>query len=76
LSNIVVERLPDRPVARITIDRPEKRNTITWEMRQEIAEQITKAGTPVSGRAIRHIAKVAGAVARPGDGGRMVYALS
>jgi hypothetical protein len=42
----------------------------------EIAEQITKAGTPVSGRAIRHIAKVAGAVARPGDGGRMVYALS
>jgi hypothetical protein len=42
----------------------------------EIAEQITKAGTPVSGRAIRHIAKVAGAVARPGDSGRMVYALS
>jgi hypothetical protein len=42
----------------------------------EIAEQITRAGTPVSGRAIRHIAKVAGAVARPGDGGRMVYALS
>ena len=42
----------------------------------EIAAQITRAGTPVSGRAIRHIAKVAGAVARPGEGGRMVYALS
>lgn len=42
----------------------------------EIAEQITRAGTPVSGRAIRHIAKVAGAVARPGEGGRMVYTLS
>ncbi|HEY0411258.1 MAG TPA: hypothetical protein VGE42_13435, partial [Candidatus Dormibacteraeota bacterium] len=42
----------------------------------EIAEQITKAGTPVSGRAIRHIAKVAGAVARPGEAGRMVYTLS
>jgi hypothetical protein len=41
----------------------------------EIAEHITQAGTPVSGRAIRHIAKVAGAVARPGDGGRMVYTL-
>ena len=42
----------------------------------EIAEHISRAGTPVSGRAIRHIAKVAGAVARPGDDGRMVYALS
>lgn len=42
----------------------------------EIAEQITRAGTPVSGRAIRHIAKVAGAIARPGDDGRMVYALT
>ncbi|MDB5066818.1 MAG: hypothetical protein JWM18_3252 [Chloroflexi bacterium] len=42
----------------------------------EIAEQITNAGTPVSGRAIRHIAKVAGAVARPGEAGRMVYTLS
>jgi hypothetical protein len=42
----------------------------------EIAEQITQAGTPVSGRAIRHIAKVAGAVARPGEAGRMVYTLS
>ncbi|HEY2703358.1 MAG TPA: hypothetical protein VGL20_06680 [Candidatus Dormibacteraeota bacterium] len=42
----------------------------------EIAQQITSAGTPVSGRAIRHIAKVAGAVARPGEGGRMVYTLS
>ncbi len=41
----------------------------------EIAEQITQAGTPVSGRAIRHIAKVAGAVAQPGEGGRMVYSL-
>jgi hypothetical protein len=41
----------------------------------EIAEEITKAGTPVSGRAIRHIAKVAGAVARPGEAGRMVYTL-
>jgi hypothetical protein len=42
----------------------------------EVAAQITKAGTPVSGRAVRHIAKVAGAVARPGDEGRMVYSLS
>ncbi len=42
----------------------------------EIAEQITRAGTPVSGRAVRHIAKVAGAIARPGEDGRMVYALS
>jgi hypothetical protein len=42
----------------------------------EIAAQISEAGTPVSGRAIRHIAKGAGAVMRPGDDGRMVYSLS
>jgi hypothetical protein len=42
----------------------------------EIAAQISQAGTPVSGRAIRHIAKGAGAVMRPGDDGRMVYSLS
>lgn len=42
----------------------------------EIAAQITRSGTPVSGRAIRHIARVAGAVARPGEDGRMVYTLS
>lgn len=41
----------------------------------EIAAQITGAGTPVSGRAIRHIAKGAGAVMRPGDNGRLVYSL-
>jgi hypothetical protein len=40
----------------------------------QIAEDIGRGGTPVSGRAIRHIAKAAGAVARPGDGG-MVYSL-
>jgi hypothetical protein len=42
----------------------------------EIAAQITGAGTPVSGRAIRHIAKGAGAVMRPGEDGRMIYSLS
>jgi hypothetical protein len=42
----------------------------------EIAAQISTAGAPVSGRAIRHIAKGAGAVMRPGDDGRMVYSLS
>jgi len=44
MSEIVVERLPDRPVARLVIDRPEKRNTITWEMRQEIADRVTELG--------------------------------
>jgi hypothetical protein len=42
----------------------------------EIAAEISHAGAPVSGRAIRHIAKGAGAVMRPGDDGRMVYSLS
>ena len=42
----------------------------------EIAEEIAKGGTPVSGRAIRHIAKSAGAVARAGADGRMVYSLA
>jgi hypothetical protein len=41
----------------------------------EIAEEISRGGTPVSGRAVRHIARAAGAVARPGDGGAMVYTL-
>ena len=42
----------------------------------EIAEEIAKGGTTVSGRAIRHIAKTAGAAARPGADGRMVYSLT
>jgi hypothetical protein len=42
----------------------------------EIAAQISQEGVPVSGRAIRHIAKGAGAVMRPGDEGRMVYSLN
>jgi hypothetical protein len=42
----------------------------------QIAAQISQEGVPVSGRAIRHIAKGAGAVMRPGDEGRMVYSLS
>jgi hypothetical protein len=42
----------------------------------EIAAEISHAGAPVSGRAIRHIAKGAGAVMRRGDDGRMVYSLS
>jgi len=42
----------------------------------EIAAQISTAGAPVSGRAIRHIARGAGAIMRPGDDGRMVYSLS
>lgn len=41
----------------------------------QIAEEIGREGTPVSGRAVRHIAKAAGAVARPGDEGAMVYSL-
>ena len=41
----------------------------------EIAERISSSGTPVSGRAIRHIAESAGAVTRPGSGGRRVYSL-
>jgi hypothetical protein len=42
----------------------------------EVAAEISRAGAPVSGRAIRHIAKAAGAVMRRGDDGRMVYSLS
>ena len=42
----------------------------------EIAAQVSTAGAPVSGRAIRHIAKGAGALMRRGDDGRMIYSLS
>jgi 2-oxoglutaroyl-CoA hydrolase len=51
-QEIVVERLADRPVARLTIDRPEKRNTITWEMRQEIADRVGELGRDRSVRVI------------------------
>jgi 2-oxoglutaroyl-CoA hydrolase len=43
-DEIVVERLPGRPVARLTINRPEKRNTISWEMRQVISDRIAELG--------------------------------
>ena len=42
----------------------------------EIAAQVSTAGAPVSGRAIRHIAKGAGAMMRRGDDGRILYSLS
>lgn len=37
-DDLRVELLADPPVARITLNRPDKRNTITWEMRQRIEE--------------------------------------
>jgi len=37
-EDLQVELLPDPPVARITLNRPDKRNTITWEMRQRIED--------------------------------------
>src|SRR5579864_3098331 len=38
-QDLVVEsRIGSRPVARIVINRPDKRNTITWTMRQEIED--------------------------------------
>ena len=51
-EEVVVERLPDRPVARLTIDRPDKRNTITWEMRQVIGDAVSELGRDRSVRAI------------------------
>jgi 2-oxoglutaroyl-CoA hydrolase len=51
-DEIVVERLPERPVGRLTINRPDKRNTITWEMRQVIGDRIAEFGRDRSLRAI------------------------
>jgi 2-oxoglutaroyl-CoA hydrolase len=51
-QEIVVERLPDRPVARLTLNRPEKRNTITWEMRQAIGDVVAELGRDPSIRAV------------------------
>ena len=51
-QEIVVERLPDRRVARLTINRPDKRNTITWEMRQVIGESVGELGRDPSVRVI------------------------
>ncbi len=35
---IVDRRIGNRPVARITINRPDKKNTITWAMRQQVED--------------------------------------
>src|SRR5690348_276553 len=51
-EEIVAERLPDRPVARLTIDRPDKRNTITWEMRQVMGDAVADLGRDPSVRVI------------------------
>jgi len=64
---IIVERLPGRPVARLTINRPEKRNTISWEMRQQIADRVTELG---GDRAVRVIV-VTGAGGYFSSGGDM-----
>ncbi len=37
-DDIQVELLAEPPVARITLNRPDRRNTITWEMRQRIED--------------------------------------
>jgi 2-oxoglutaroyl-CoA hydrolase len=37
-EQVLVELLADPPVARLTLNRPDKRNTITWEMRQRIED--------------------------------------
>ena len=51
-EEILVERLPDRPVARLTLNRPDKRNTITWEMRQVIGDRVAELGRDRSVRVI------------------------
>ncbi|HZV51571.1 MAG TPA: enoyl-CoA hydratase/isomerase family protein [Candidatus Dormibacteraeota bacterium] len=51
-QDIVVERLPDRPVVRLTLNRPEKRNTISWEMRQTIGDIAGDLGRDRSVRVI------------------------
>lgn len=41
---VVEQRVGGRPVARLTLNRPDKRNTITWEMRQRIADIFEELG--------------------------------
>jgi 2-oxoglutaroyl-CoA hydrolase len=44
-DDILLERrVGDRPVARLTLNRPEKRNTITWEMRQRVEDLFVEIG--------------------------------
>ena len=51
-EEILVERMPDRPVARLILNRPDKRNTITWEMRQVIGDRVAELGRDRSVRVI------------------------
>jgi 2-oxoglutaroyl-CoA hydrolase len=43
-EHVLVERMEDRPVAWITLSRPEKHNTISWEMREDIDKIISSLG--------------------------------
>ena len=49
---VVEERVGGRPVARVSLNRPDKRNTITWEMRQAIADIFEKLGRDRELRAV------------------------
>lgn len=49
---IIVERIAGGPIARLTINRPDQRNTITWEMRQVIGDTVGELGADRSVRAI------------------------
>jgi 2-oxoglutaroyl-CoA hydrolase len=41
-DDVLVELLPEPPVARITLNRPDTRNTITWEMRQRVEDVLAE----------------------------------
>ncbi len=44
-QDIIVERrVGDQPVARLTLNRPDKRNTISWEMRQQVEDLFLELG--------------------------------
>lgn len=51
-EDLLVDVLPDPPVARITLNRPDKRNTITWEMRQRIEDVFAELARDRRARAV------------------------
>jgi len=51
-QDLLVEVLAEPPVARITLNRPDKRNTITWEMRQGIEDAFAALARERRARAV------------------------
>lgn len=52
VTDLVTSTVDDRGIARITIDRPEAKNALTWTMRDRLADLFAEVGADVGVRAV------------------------